>query len=264
MKFSSTLVGLPMVLACLASGAAAETIAIVNGKAIPSIRLEALENNALVGGTPAQQQPRADLVKNLVELELASQEFDKLGLASDALFQSRLELTRQEQILQKLVFDYVAQHIPSDADIQAAFEKRFGVVYRYRHKLHRITVGTEALAKDAIMRLNGGETFEELAKQMSIDGDAQAGGDMGWQPEGAMLEAINLVVKTLKPGEITQTPVRSPLGFHVIRLDEVGTYKVGPQGKEKQKILEALVTRLADNYLKGLRAKADIEQSQAP
>lgn len=126
MKFPTTLVGRLLVLASLASAAAAETIVIVNGKAIPSIRLEALENNALAGGTPAQQQPRAELIKKLVDLELASQEFDKLGLASDALFQSRLELTRQGQILQKLVFYHVAKNIPSDADIQAAFESATG------------------------------------------------------------------------------------------------------------------------------------------
>ena len=69
-------------------------------------RLEALERNALMsGGAAAKQQPRAERVNTLVELELASQEFERLGLANDALIQNRMELARQRLMLQDLVVD---------------------------------------------------------------------------------------------------------------------------------------------------------------
>ena len=260
MKIHPICAGMLVLLAGVAIGVAAETIATVNGKAIHSARLEAMERNALMsGGAAATQQPRAELVNTLVDLELASQEFERLGLAEDALIQNRMEVARQGLILQELVMHHMTKNIPSEADVQAEFEKSHGIVYRDRHKLHRITVETEALAKDAIMRLKNGEQFEDLARQLSIDGDAQAGGDMGWQPQGAMLDALNQVVKTLEPGEITQTPVESPLGFHVVRLDEVGTYKVGPKGKAAQKIAMTLIELSVANYLKELRAKAVIE-----
>lgn len=260
MKLSPIRAGMLVLLAGIALGATAETIATVNGKAIPMARLEALERNALMsGGAAGKQQPRAELIKNLVDLELASQEFERLGLAKDALIQNRMEVARQGLMLQELVVDYMTKNIPSEADVQAEFEKRNGIVYRDRHKLHRITVGTKTLAEDAIKRLKDGEQFEELAKQLSIDGDAKAGGDMGWQLQGDMLEALNQVVKTLKPGEITQTPVESPLGYHVVRLDEVGSYKVGPRGKAAQKIARTLIETSLENYLKELRAKAVIE-----
>lgn len=260
MKLPPICAGIVVLLAGVAIGAAAETIATVNGKAITSARLVALESNALISkGAAATQQPQAELINTLVDLELASQEFERLGLGNDELIQNRMEVARQGLILQELMLEYMKKHIPSEADVQAEFEKRNGIVYRDRHKLHRITVGTKTLADDAIKRLKNGEQFEELAKELSIDGDAQAGGDMGWQAQGDMLEALNLLVKTLKPGEITQTPVESPLGYHVVRLDEVGTYRLVPKGKAAQKIARTLIELAVENYFKELRAKAVIE-----
>ena len=259
MKLSPIRAGMLVLLAGLALGAAAETIATVNGKAIPSARLEALEQTVLMSGKAAQQPTKADLIGRVVTLELASQAFEKLGLSSDAQVQNRMELARQSLMLQELLRDHTTRHSISEADIQAEFEKRYGVHYRNKYKIRRITVEAEAMAKDVIVRLKNGENFKELAEKLSIDVYKNTGGDAGWHPEGSLLQELDSAVKMLKPGEMTETPVKSPVGYHVIRLDEVEPYKVGAQGKEKEKIVRQHQERLVVKFMEELRAKAVIE-----
>ena len=259
MKLSPLRAGMLVLLAGVALGAAAETIATVNGKAIPSARLEALEQTVLMSGKAAQQPTKADLIGRVVTLELASQAFEKLGLSSDAQVQNRMELARQTLMLQELLRDYTIRHSISEADIQAEFEKRYGVVYRDKYKLHRITVAAEDMAKDVIVRLKNGESFKELAEKWSIDGYKSTGGDAGWQPQDSLMQELGSVVKMMKPGEMTETPVKSPVGFHVIRLDEVEAYKLGPLGAEKEKIVRQHQERLVVKFMEELADKAVIE-----
>lgn len=63
----------------------------------------------------------------------------------------------------------------------------------------------------------------------------------------------------MKSGEMTETTVKSPVGFHVIRLDEVEPYKLGLLGAEKEKIVRQLQERLVVKFMEELAAKAVIE-----
>ena len=259
MTFFFTRTSMLVLMVTTALGASAETIATVNGKVIPNTRLEALEYNQRAMRKGAKPLSKAELVEALSDLELASQEAEKLGLSSTELFQNRLVLSRQGLMTQELVLHLMLKNSPSEADIQVEFEKSRGISFRPRHKLHRITVKNEDTAIQAIARIKSGESFNDVAKQLSIDSDQPQGGDAGWHSESTMPDSINKIMSTLKPGQMTEIPVKSSLGFHVVRLDEVGTEKVAPTTNEKRAIAEALATRLVENYLKDLRAKAVIK-----
>ncbi len=76
----------------------------------------------------------------------------------------------------------------------------------------------EALVKD--VRATPAK-FAELAKQNSQDpGSAAQGGDLGFFPRGGMVKAFDDAVFAMKPGEVSE-PVRSPFGYHIIRLEAV-------------------------------------------
>lgn len=83
-----------------------------------------------------------------------------------------------------------------------------------------ILVGDQSLAVTIIERLNAGEDFGELAKEYSTDtGSGVNGGDLGWFGPGDMVPEFETAAFALeKPGDITQTPVASQFGFHVIQL----------------------------------------------
>ncbi len=83
-----------------------------------------------------------------------------------------------------------------------------------------ILVADEQAAKDIIVRLQNGEDFATLAKELSTDtGSGVNGGDLGWFGNGAMVPEFEDAAFALKnPGDITTTPVKSNFGYHIIQL----------------------------------------------
>lgn len=87
------------------------------------------------------------------------------------------------------------------------------------HARH-ILVDSEAQAKDIIAQLNKGADFGKLAAQLSKDkGSAGAnGGDLGWFKKEDMLPAFSAAAFAMKPNTISQTPVHTQYGWHVIQV----------------------------------------------
>src|SRR5215471_8003557 len=74
-------------------------------------------------------------------------------------------------------------------------------------------------AEDLIAQLKKGADFAELAKKYSQDEEsAKKGGDLDFFPHGRMVEEFDKVAFSLKPGEMTDTPVKSQFGYHIIKV----------------------------------------------
>ena len=87
------------------------------------------------------------------------------------------------------------------------------------HARH-ILVPDEATAKKVIAELDHGGDFTALAKKYSTDPAAQQGGDLGFFKKADMVPEFAAAAFALKPGEVTQSPVHTQFGWHVIKLDE--------------------------------------------
>lgn len=87
-----------------------------------------------------------------------------------------------------------------------------------RLRLHHILVSSEADVRRIAQRLADGEDFAALARELSLDPSAPAGGDQG---EIALddLPAFAQAVTRLGPGEVSD-PIRASDGWHLFRLDE--------------------------------------------
>ncbi len=101
---------------------------------------------------------------------------------------------------------------------------------RAAHILVRVpeTGGSEAEDKarakvaDVIRRAKAGEDFAKLAKEVSEDpGSAPNGGDLGVVSQGEMVPQFEQALFALKKGEISAAPVRTPFGFHAIKVSDV-------------------------------------------
>lgn len=68
--------------------------------------------------------------------------------------------------------------------------------------------------------LDKGADFTKSALTHSKDRNALKGGDMGWAPAGQLPSLFNTVIPQLKPGQVSQV-LRSPAGFHIVKLLEV-------------------------------------------
>lgn len=96
-------------------------------------------------------------------------------------------------------------------------------------------------AKSLLERIKNGEDFAKLATEFSQDpGSAPKGGDLGFFDRRRMVQAFDSAAFTLKPGQVSGL-VRTPFGWHIIKLTEVKEYS----SFEKQK------DNLKQDYKKG-------------
>ena len=85
-------------------------------------------------------------------------------------------------------------------------------------KCSHILVKKQSEAIAIVGRLNKGEGFANLAKELSIDkGSAKRGGDLGLFGRGMMVKGFEEAAFKLKKGELTQDPVKTEFGYHIIK-----------------------------------------------
>lgn len=122
--------------------------------------------------------------------------------------------------------DTVEQELRADLEEQAKEEVKKADV---RH----ILVATEEEANQAIERLNAGETFEDLAKELSTDPGSKDNGGLyeGIEPGQFVPEFDQAMFEDLQEGETTAAPVKTQFGYHIIRLEKLTT---GPRYTAEQ------------------------------
>lgn len=132
--------------------------------------------------------------------------------------------------------DVIKQHVDmSDQAIQDYYDNSYEQPMEAQH----ILVETEDEAKDVIKRLNDGEEFDALAKELSLDSTAQNGGLLSPFTSGQMVPEFEEAVKGQKNGEFTQEPVKSEYGFHIIKTINNG----------EKKPLDEVRDQVEDQYL---------------
>ncbi len=93
-----------------------------------------------------------------------------------------------------------------------------------------------AEAEAALKKIREGGDFEALAKEVSDDpSSAAAGGSLGEFPSGMMVDEFEAALNKLAVGEISE-PVKTPFGYHVIRLDGVTEERVKPLSEVRETV----------------------------
>jgi len=114
---------------------------------------------------------------------------------------------------------------------------------------------SKAKVEEAIRRAKAGEDFGKLAKELSEDtATALQGGDLGFVGKGEMVPQFEEAVFALKKGEMSPQPVRTPFGYHAIKVFDVQDGGVQPFGDAAAKIKEKLV---AERSERAAQAKTD-------
>jgi peptidyl-prolyl cis-trans isomerase C len=251
----------------------AQNLAVVNGKPIPSSRADLMIKQMAAQGQQDSPQLREMVKEELISREILIQEADRLGLGNTPEVKNQLELARQSIVLRALSADFLKKNPVKDAEIKAEYDKikaehdktktrDDGKEYLARH----ILVENEADAKEIIAKLKSGAKFEELAKQSIDPGSAAKGGVLDWAQPSAYVEPFSAALTSLQKGKITETPVKSDFGFHVIRLDDVRTAKAPSEDQAfpsleeaKPRIAEMLQQKKLQAYQQQLRQKAKIQ-----
>ena len=238
--------------------ASAQNVATVNGKPVPKARVDLLINQVTKSG---QQQRTPELeaqVKDEVVLrEIFIQEAEKRGIPASADYKAQMELARQSILIRELFADFGKKNGVTDAEAQAEYDKfkaqNSGTEYRARH----ILVEKEEDAKALIAQIKGGAKFEELATKNSKDpGSAANGGDLDFANPGSYVPEFSQALMALKKGEMTQEPVKSQFGFHIIKLEDTREAQFPAFDDVKPQIVQRLSQQKIANFQQELKTKA--------
>ncbi|HEU5180765.1 MAG TPA: peptidyl-prolyl cis-trans isomerase [Candidatus Polarisedimenticolia bacterium] len=97
----------------------------------------------------------------------------------------------------------------------------------------------EARIRKALSRLRQGEDFVKVAKEVSEDSTAATGGDVGYFTRDQMVREFAEAAWSMKVGDLSE-PVRTPFGFHVIKLTDQQPAHELTLEEARPQILEAL------------------------
>ena len=256
----SALISAALLSTVVAAPAFAQNVAIVNGKPVPTARVEALAQQLAKSGRPVSPEMMGQLKEEVIARELFMQEAQRQGLDANDDFKAQMELSRQAILIRELFGTFQKNNPVTDDEIKAEYDKfvaaNSGKEYRARH----ILVEKEEQAKAIIASIKKGAKFEDIAKKQSKDpGSGANGGDLDWASPGNYVQEFSDAMVKLTKGKLMDTPVKSQFGFHVLRLDDVRDIKFPKLEEVKPQISQQLGQQKLMKFQEDLRAKAKIE-----
>jgi peptidyl-prolyl cis-trans isomerase C len=244
----------------IALPAAAQNVAIVNGKAVPKARVDMLSQQLAKAGRPVDATMQSQLKDEVIAREIFMQEAQKRGLDATDDFKAQIELARQTILIRELFADYQKNNPVTDAEIKGEYDKFVSANGGKEFKARHILVENEDQAKKIIGDLKKGQKFEDIAKKQSKDaGSGANGGDLDWATAASYVPEFAEAMVKLKKGELTQAPVKSQFGWHVIRVDDIREAQLPKLEEVRPQIAQQLQQQKLAQFQENLRKSAKVE-----
>lgn len=240
--------------------ASAQNLAVVNGKPVPSSRVDMLASQIAKSGRPVNDEMRAQIKEEVITREIFMQEAQKRGLAATADYKAQMELARQTILIRELFADFQKSNPVTDADLKAEYDKFTAANAGKEYKARHILVEKEDDAKAIIVSLKKGDKFEDLAKKMSKDpGSGANGGDLDWANASSYVPEFSAAMTKLEKGQLAAEPVKSQFGWHVIRVDDIRDAKLPSFEEVKPQISQQMTQQKLAQFQEELRKKASVK-----
>jgi len=249
-----------------AAASAGETVATVNGTPISKGRIDIIIKQGGAQGQPDNPDTRKAIVEQLATQMVIAEEAVKKGLDKTADVTERLDLVRLSVLAQAYVQDFVKNNPVSEDALKAEYERIKATVTGSEYKARHILVEKESEAKDIIAKLKKDPgAFAKLAAEKSKDTGSKAqGGELGWFDLRRMVPEFGAAVSKLEKGKLTQEPVKTQFGYHVIQLEDSRPIEPPPFEQVKPNLSQQLQQQNLKKQVEDLRAKAKIEVAGAP
>lgn len=197
-------------------------LAKIGSRSITADDLKSLVGNVSEG---QKQQINGDpeiknrMIDNLVVEELFVQEAEKTGVSKDKEYLSALDRARRQILAQRYLQKTIQPKI-TDGNVKSFFDKNKAKYSQDEVHAQHVLLKDEAEAKEVYGKAKAGEDFETLAKKYSKDPSAATnGGDLGFFTRTRMVPQFADKAFSMSKGEISE-PVKSPFGWHVIKMIE--------------------------------------------
>ena len=242
----------------------ADSVATVNGKAIKQSWVDYIMKDAAARGQKTSDGMKNAIINELVGSELAYQEAQKQGIDKLADYKTNEELTQRKLLVNIFLADFMKKNPVTEADKKDAYEQYKKELGDKEFNARHILVKTETEAKDILAQVKKGSDFAKIAKEKSLDpGSKEKGGDLGWFSPAGMVKPFSDAINGLKKGEITQAPVQTQFGWHVIKMVDSRSTQAPTYDKVKDGLERTLQQRKLEKMMLDLKAKAKIDVTGA-
>jgi peptidyl-prolyl cis-trans isomerase C len=249
-----------LLAAFAAAPAFAQNIAVVNGTPIPKSRADALVAQLVQQGQQDSPKLQQAVREELVNREILMQEAIREGIPSKPDVKAQVAVAQQTVVLRALIENYLKANQPTDAEVKAKYDELVKQIGGKEYHLHHILVDNEQQAKDLIAKIKGGASFEDLAKQFSKDpGSGKNGGDLDWSDPKAYVPEFASAAEKLQKGQMTDEPVHTQFGWHIIRVDDVRQTPPPPFEQVKAQIAQQMQQEKLQAFEENLRSKAKVQ-----
>ena len=209
----------------------------------------------------AQEAKRLKIEVTKTELDGAIAQIEKQNRWEPGTFSQRLADTRVDQnaILDQIRTEiawgkmvrrkFVATLNIGEDEVDEAIRRIEANRGKTEYKIAEIFIPVEesgdeeearAVSTDLVRQLRAGSSFAAAARQFSKSASASEGGEVGWVVGGQLVNEIDVVLKTLRPGQISD-PIRTFDGFYIISLSDERTVLGGGVGSSTFRLAQVVL-----------------------
>jgi peptidyl-prolyl cis-trans isomerase C len=243
---------------------ASPTVATVDGTPISHADYDSFLKSLLQGkpvppNLTAEQ--KGQVLDQLITMQLLSTQGLKDGVEKDPEVAATLEVARLHILADGEQQHFVKTKEPTDDELKAEFDADVAQMDKTEYHARHILVPTKEKAEALIKKIKGGAKFEDVAKAESTDNSKTNGGDLGWFTTNHMVKPFGDAVKALKKGEMTQEPVQTQYGWHIIKLEDTRDVTPPPFDQVKAQVQKNLLQKKLLAYIDELKKNAKIERT---
>lgn len=238
-------------------------LATVNGAEVRASDLDrAMEDLPPPYNTLPREQVEPLLLQQVILDQLLLSAAEGSGVSSYPPYQEAVE--REKQRLKRDF--YLDRRINREID-QNTLEQEYQEYLeenppQQELKARHILVEERETAEKIIDQLQAGGDFAELAQAKSTGPSGQSGGDLGWFTRDVMVPEFAEAAFALEPGQITQEPVETQFGWHVIEVTDSRQKEAPPLEEIEPQLRERLAREIGTEVINELRAEAEIELTE--
>lgn len=238
------------------------TVATVNGHPITVEQLTFyLKTKQAANPEEALNPPL--ILNEMINRELLREEAEKQGIEQRDDVKQLLQIERTSLLVNTLIADKLKSLDLSDEALKKEYDEQVKNLDLKEYKASHILLETKEDAETAIKELKDGADFAELAKKKSTGPTGANGGDLGWFDPASMVPEFGDAVKGMQKGQITETPVKTQFGWHVIKLVDVKEKQPPSFESTKERLKTIVSNKAVQQYLSETRTNADVQIKKA-
>ena len=203
------------------------------------------------------------LLERVIDIKLIAQEGRKNRIQNEPSVKAAIEFVTEKVLMQAYLSKFIQENI-TEENLKTSYENFVSTKStREELKASHILLETKEDALEVINILNTGEKFADIAKDKSTGPSGPSGGDLGWFKRGQMVPTFEDAAFLLKVNEITQEPVQTQFGWHIIKLFDKRIPEAPSYDDMKETLIQDIERRIIAKKVQDLRLNSSIEKMSA-